>query len=211
MIRGKSDMTNRGTVRRAALFGGCSLLVGGILFGDFTSASKPVAAAEGPVTFVKRMARELTRANRSGSAPAFAAAIYKNAHVRAIGRYALGNYRRSLKASDRDSYYNGMVRFIARYAAGESQKYQVVQTRILGPAYRTRSGVMVDTRVSLRDGQTYDVQWLLQKSRGAYRVRDAKVQVLLGDYWMTPFLKDLFEKYISDNGSVRALVVALNR
>ena len=37
------------------------------------------------------------------------------------------------------------------------------------------------------------------------------VQVLLADYWMTPFLKDLFEKYIAENGSVQALVVALSR
>ena len=82
---------------------------------------------------------------------------------------------------------------------------------IVGPAQRARAGVVVDTRVHLRDGQAYDVQWLLHPTGGGYKVRDAKVQVLLGDYWMTPFLKDLFEKYIAENGSVQALVLALNR
>ena len=39
-------------------------------------------------------------------------------------------------------------------------------------------------------------------------MRDAQV---LG-FWMSPFLKDLFEKYIGENGgNPRALVVALNR
>jgi hypothetical protein len=104
-----------------------------------------------------------------------------------------------------------MVRFISRYAANESQKYQVSHAQFLGPAYRTKSGTMVDTRVHLKSGQAYDVQWLLQPAGKGYRVRDARVQVVLGDYWMTPFLKDLFEKYISENGSVTALVVALNR
>ena len=104
-----------------------------------------------------------------------------------------------------------MVRFILRYAATESGKYQVASLQITGPASKTSNGVVVDSKVIMKDGQSYDVQWLLQSAGAGYRIRDAKVQVLLGDYWMTPFLKDLFEKYISENGSVQALVVALNR
>ena len=47
-----------------------------------------------------------------------------------------------------------------------------------------------------------------QTEESTWKVRDAQV---LG-FWMSPFLKDLFEKYIAENGgNPRALVVALNR
>ena len=171
----------------------------------------PAAAQDGPTEYVKRVARELIAANRASNPQAFTDTINNHAHVQAIGTYALGSYRGSLKPTDRDSYFAGMVRFISRYAANESQKYHIANFEIVGPASRSSSGIVVDSRVHLKDGQTYEVQWLLQPAAGGYKVRDAKVQVLLGDYWMTPFLKDLFEKYIADNGSVAALVVALNR
>lgn len=188
-----------------------ALLAGVLCITALVGLAPAARADEGPVEFLRRVSRELIAANGASNAQAFAEALNKNAHVRAIGTYALGSYQPSLRPADRDPYFSGMVRFISRYAANESQKYKVVRADILGPAQQTSSGVVIDTRVVLRDGQSYDVQWLLQKTGGAWKVRDAKVQVLLGEYWMTPFLKDLFEKYIADNGSVAALVVALNR
>lgn len=173
--------------------------------------SAPARADEAAVQFVQRMTRELIAANRAGSVVAFSEAFKKNAHIGPIGTYALGSYQSRLGQADKENYLSGMVRFISRYAATESQKYQVSHVQVTGPAQRVNAGVVVDTKVHLRDGSSYDVQWLLQPSAGGYKVRDAKVQVLLGDYWLTPFLKDLFEKYIAENGSVQALVVALNR
>ena len=171
----------------------------------------PAAADEAAVQFVQRMSRELIAASKAGSVLAFSEAFKRNAHIGPIGNYALGSYQAKLPQADREPYLSGMVRFISRYAATESQKYQVSHVQVMGPGRRVNAGVMVDTKVHLRDGSAYDVQWLLQSSGGGYKVRDAKVSVLLGEYWMTPFLKDLFEKYISENGSVQALVVALNR
>lgn len=169
------------------------------------------ANEDAAVQFVQRVTRELVSAGRAHSALQFSDAIKRNANVSAIGNYALGSYQSKLPATDRDTYLNGMVRFIARYAATESQKFQVSHVVVPGPSRRVNAGVMVDSRVHMRDGTTYDVQWLLHQTNNGFKVRDAKVQVLLGDYWMTPFLKDLFEKYIAENGSVAALVVALNR
>lgn len=169
------------------------------------------AAQDAAVEFVKRMSRDLIAANKTGSAPNFAAAFNQHAHIGAIGSYALGSYQTSLRPTEKDGYLAGMVRFMSRYAATESKKYQVSHIQVLGAGRRTASGIMVESKVFLTDGQSYDVQWLLQPSGTGFKIRDAKVQVLLGDYWMTPFLKDLFEKYIAENGSVQALVMALNR
>ncbi len=179
--------------------------------GTFGAAGSTAAADDAAVQFVQKMTRELIAANRAGADIVFADTLRRNAHVGAIGTYALGSYQGQLSQQNRDSYLNGMVRFISRYAATESKKYQVSHVQVTGPSRRVNQGVIVDTQVHMRDGSTYDVQWLLQAAGTGYRVRDAKVQVLLGEYWMTPFLKDLFEKYIAENGSVNALVLALNR
>ena len=54
----------------------------------------------------------------------------------------------------------------------------------------------------------YDVRWLVVKRGQTYKVRDAQV---IG-FWMTSFLDNLFQSFISDNGgNPKALVVALNR
>ncbi len=205
MMRGVS-----GTFRSLFAVGLAALMIGVGLFSSTRGTAQ--AADDTAVQFVQRMARELIAANRAGADTMFADALRRNAHVGAIGTYALGSYQSQLSQQNRESYLNGMVRFISRYAASESKKYQVSHVQVLGPSRRVNAGVMVDTKVNLRDGSAYDVQWLLQPAGGGgYRVRDAKVQVLLGDYWMTPFLKDLFEKYIAENGSVNALVLALNR
>jgi phospholipid transport system substrate-binding protein len=60
----------------------------------------------------------------------------------------------------------------------------------------------------LRSGDGYDVRWLVVKSGSGYKVRDAQVV----GFWMTSFLNDLFQNYISENGNnPRALVLALSR
>ncbi len=203
-------------MRRSVGFWAVGYLVRGlaalfIAIGAMGGSGGTAAADDTAVQFVQKMTRELIAANRAGADVVFAETLRRNAHVGAIGTYALGSYQGQLSQQNRDSYLNGMVRFISRYAASESKKYQVSHVQVTGPSRRVNSGVMVDTKVHLRDGSSYDVQWLLQPAGSGYRVRDAKVQVLLGDYWMTPFLKDLFEKYIAENGSVNALVLALNR
>ena len=170
-------------------------------------ASGP-ARAEAPATFMQRVANELVAAARSGSQVAIASVIRRHADVASIGTYSLGSYAGVLPASERASYYAGMVSFIARYAAKEAPKYPVASAVMLGQTEEDKSGAYVDSRVTLRDGTTYDVRWWLVRRGASFKVRDAQV---LG-FWMSPFLKDLFEKYIGENGgNPRALVVALNR
>ncbi len=101
-----------------------------------------------------------------------------------------------------------MVRFIARYAAAEAPKYAVSTAEILSPPVREDKSLYVDTRIYLKDGQTYEVRWLLIPQGDSFRIRDAQVM----GFWMSPFLKTLFENYVAENGgNPRALVMALNR
>ena len=164
--------------------------------------------AESPAAYMKRVSNELLSAHRSGSTAQFAKVLAANADVPSIGISALGSYARSLPRSDRPVYYSGMVNFIARYAAKESPKYQVDRIIVTAQSRGATYGTYVDTRVKLRNGDSYDVRWLVVRRGKTYKVRNAQI---IG-FWMTSFLDNLFQNYISENGgNPKSLVVALNR
>jgi phospholipid transport system substrate-binding protein len=156
---------------------------------------------------MNKVANELLSASRSKSPALVAAVVHRYADTGYIGSYSLGNYRSQLTPTDRPGYLSGMVRFIGRYTATEAPKYPVASYRVTG-SLRTAQGIMVDSVITLRDGSNYDVRWLLSQKGNTYRVRDAMVY----GFWMTPFLRKLFENYIAENGGhVRALVAVLSR
>jgi phospholipid transport system substrate-binding protein len=173
-----------------------------------TAAPRPAAAADPAVKFMAEVGRELMAAARTRSPGVIAGVIQRYGDVSYIGLYSLGSYRSQLSTADRPNYYGGMVRFISRYAATEAPKYPVARVEWADQSVRGANGVMVDSKVVLADGSEYEVRWLLSKAGDSYKVRDAMVV----GFWMTPFLKKLFEDYISQNGgNASALVTALNR
>jgi len=168
----------------------------------------PARAGDPAVVFMAQVGKELMAAARTRSPSAMASVVERHADVTQIGLYSLGEYRTRLPHEERPSYFSGMARFIGRYAAGEAPKYPVARVEWVNQSVRTSSGVAVDSRIVMADGSSYEVRWLLSKYGAGYKVRDAMV---LG-FWMTPFLKNLFEDYIAKNGgNPRALTAALNR
>ena len=84
----------------------------------------------------------------------------------------------------------------------------VASAVVVGQGPGDAGGTNVDARITLRSGATYDIRWLVMKSGSGYKVRDAQVV----GFWMTSFLDDLFQNYITENGNnPRALVLALSR
>ena len=183
-----------------------TLRLGALLVAFFALAAP--AAADPAVQFVQRMANELHVAARAKSPQLIANVIQRYGDVSYIGSYSLGSYRAQLAANDRTLYHSGIIKFLGRYAANEAPKYPVAKYEVITPSLQGANGLMVDSRITLKDGTTYDVRWLLAKYGNTYRVRDAMVY----GFWMTPFLKKLFEDYVGENGgNVKALVVVLNR
>ena len=77
-----------------------------------------------------------------------------------------------------------------------------------GQSAETAGGATVDSKITLKSGETYDIRWKLVREGQTFKVRDAQVV----GFWMTSFLDNLFQNYISENGNnPRALVMALNR
>ena len=173
-----------------------------------TAAPRPAAAADPAVKFMAQVGRELMAAARTRSPTVMASVIQRYGDVSYIGLYSLGSYRAQLSTADRATYYGGMVKFISRYAASEAPKYPVAKVEWSEESFRGANGLMVDSKVTLEDGTVYEVRWLLAQYGNTYKVRDAMVV----GFWMTPFLRKLFEDYIAENGgNPSALVAALNR
>ncbi len=171
-------------------------------------APAPAVAADPAVQFMAKVGRELMAAARTRSPGVMSAVMHRHADVSYIGLFSLGPYRNQLTPPERNTYYSGMVKFIGRYAATEAPKYTVSKVEWSDQSVKGANGIMVDSKVTIEGGGTYDVRWLLVPYGGGYKVRDAMVV----GFWMTPFLKKLFEDYIAQNGgNPRALVAALNR
>jgi phospholipid transport system substrate-binding protein len=169
----------------------------------------PAAAQQDPaVQYMDRVTRDLMAAQRTRSVQAMQLAISRHGDTQAIGLFALGDYRARLEPVDREPYISGMVKFIGRYAATEAPKYPVAKIAFAPESRKAKYGITVDSTITLQDGTTYEIAWLLMKYGSTYRVRDAQA---LG-FWMSPFLKKLFEDYIGqNNGNVKALVGVLQR
>ena len=165
-------------------------------------------AVDPAITFLDRAAKDAIAASRTHSPAAMQAIVSRYADTTQIGLYALGEYRNKLEQADREAYFTGMVRFIGRYAATEAPKYPIARVTFNPEVRQARFGLTVDSTVIMQDGTNYDVSWLLTKQGSTYKVRDAQVM----SFWMTSFLKKLFEDYIAqNNGSVKALVQVLQR
>lgn len=171
-------------------------------------SSSGSAHAESAAAYMQRVQNELIAAQRARSGTSFASVLRKHMDVPSIGLTALGEHARSLPKAERPAYYSGMIRFISNYAAKEAPKYPVASAVVTGIGEETRGGATVDSRVTLRSGESYDIRWKLVRNGQTFKVRDAQVV----GFWMTSFLDTLFQNYIAENGNnPRALVMALNR
>lgn len=168
----------------------------------------PQARAESPAAYMQRVQNELIAAQRTGSVSAYSRVLRSHMDVASIGLTALGPHASTLPKADRPAYYNGMINFISKYSAKEGPKYPVARAVVTGQSNETVGGTEVDARIILASGESYDIRWKVVRRGSTYKVRDAQVV----GFWMSSFLDNLFQSYISDNGNnPRALVLALNR
>lgn len=195
-------------VQRSLRLSRCLLAVA--LAAAFVSGLVATAAqaADPAVQHMERVARDLIAAQRTQSQGTWLNVITRHGDIGGIGLYALGDYRPKLETTDKPGYLSGMARFIARYATTEGPKYPVANVKFAPESRRAKYGLMVNSTIVLQDGSSYEVAWLLIGGPGSYRVRDVQA----AGFWISPFLKKLFEDYIAQNsGNVKALVMVLNR
>ncbi len=171
------------------------------------------ARAESPGAYLQKVANEMLAAQRSGGAQeAYATVVRSHADVPGIGLSALGSYASALPKNDRPAYFNGMVNYIAKYAAIEGPKYPVLKAVMVGQTKETSEGAYVDSTITLKSGESYDVRFRVVRRGGTWKVRDAEITGLSILGTMATALGMQFQNYIAANGgNPRALVVALNK
>ncbi len=168
----------------------------------------PAVAAEHPaMAFMRQFARDMLKAHRQGTVSSFKDAIQRYADVADIADYSLGQYKAKLPKGQRQRYYSGVATFMARYFADQTREYRIAKYE-LGDASQDGGDVVIDSKVFLVSGQTYNVVWRLSRRTGSYKVVDTKV---LG-FSLVYMQRGLFTSYISKRGGdVGQLVAVLNR
>jgi phospholipid transport system substrate-binding protein len=181
-----------------------SLLAG--LMGAF--AAPAFAAGDHPsITYMRQVSKDLLAAHRQATVPAFLRVVQRHADVPEISQHALGKYAGSLPGGMRAKYQRGVATYLARYFAIESHDYTVAKYDIGEATVDANKDVVVESKVFLMTGQTYNVSWKLNWKGGRYKVRDVKV---LG-FWLTNFQRSEFTAYLDKrNGDFNKLIVALN-
>lgn len=167
------------------------------------------ARAESVAAYVQRVQNDLIAAQRANSKTAYAAVLRQHMDVPYVGLTALGgDYANALPKAERPNFYNGVIRFIADYGTKDGPKYPVASAVVTGIGEETKGGAEVDTRITLRSGETYDVRWSLVRSGQTFKVRDASV----GIFSARDQLQRLFQNWLDENGkNPRSLVVVLNK
>jgi phospholipid transport system substrate-binding protein len=187
----------RGLVARAVGFALLAML-----------AALPAAAQDPAVAYLDKASKEIISASRTQSVATLQSAITRHADLGYMGGIGLGDYGRALAPADKPAYYQGVTRFMAKYAITEGKKYQVSHLTFQPGSRPAKYGLMVDSTVHMRDGSSYDVQWMLSKQGTTYKIRDAQILT----FWMTGQLQRLFTNYVGENGGqVKSLIIALNR
>ncbi len=180
-----------------------------LLAGLFGLTAAPVlAAAEHPsVTFMKQVGKDLLSAHRQGTVPSFLRVVQRYADLPEISSHALGKYLAKLQSGQRSKYQRGVATYLARYFALQSREYTVAKYEVGEATVDDNKDVLVESKVYLITGQTYNVSWRLIWRDGKYKVRDAKV---LG-FWLTNFQRSDFTAYLDKrNGDINKLILALN-
>jgi phospholipid transport system substrate-binding protein len=171
-------------------------------------ATPAVAAGDHPsVVFMRQVGKDLLAAHRQGTVPSFLRVVQRYADVPEISSHALGKYLSKLQSAQRGRYQRGVATYLARYFALQSRDYTVAKYEVGEATVDANKDVVVESKVYLLTGQTYNVSWRLVWRGGKYKVRDAKV---LG-FWLTNFQRSDFTAYLDKrNGDINKLIVALN-
>lgn len=180
-----------------------------LLAGILGSLATPAlaAGAHPSVAFMQQVGKELLAAHRQGTVSSFLRVVQRYADVPEISSHALGKYAGKLQNGQRSRYQRGVATYMARYFALTSRDYTIAKYEVGDATVDANKDVVVESKVYLMTGQSYNVGWRLVWRGGKYKVRDAKV---LG-FWLTNFQRSDFTSYLDKrNGDINKLIVALN-
>lgn len=176
--------------------------------GPLAAVAQAAVDPKGAVRYMREAADDLMQAQRIGTVSSFQKAILSHADVEGIALYALGPYRDDLQKAQRPAYFKGVSLFMARYFADSSREYQVGKAEIGDVTMDDSGAALVNTKVTLLTGTTYNVVFKVARDGKGYQIADVNV---LG-FSLAYMQRGIFQRFIAKNGGdVNALVAALSR
>ena len=184
-----TDWGHRPLTRRA--FGGLALAA---MFGLAAPASAS-AAAEDYVKGIAQDVMDLANAGQKGPAlrAKFAALMNRYINLRSIADYALGPYKKSLPADQRDEFYDLVSNYAAALFVYYVEDFRGTQLEIIST---TKQGKFTVIQSAIKGkGGREQVRWRLTPSGGGYRVSDVNIKGV----WLTISMKDRFSKVLKSS------------
>ncbi len=184
------------------------LMAAAAVVGSAGAGADEAVAAGAAIRYMQRVAADLIAAQRDGRPAAYYRVITRHADLPAISLYSLGQYQSQLPKSKRYAFYRGVAGFMSRYFADQAKDYRVVKAEFSPTTRQDGDFTLVDSKLTLASGSTYNVAWRLARRRSGYRIADIRV---LG-FSLVYLQQRIFQSYISKKGGdVGALVAALTR
>ncbi len=160
------------------------------------TAAEAAVNPSGAVAYMKTVADDLMAAQRVGTVPSFQKAILRHADVEGLAMYSLGPYKGDLQPSQKPSYFTGVSLFMARYFADSSRQYQVGKAEIGDATVDDTGAALVNTRITLMSGSTYNVIFKVTQNGKEYQIADVSV---LG-FSLATMQRGIFLRFIAKHG-----------
>ena len=183
------DWGHRPLSRRA--FGGLTLAA---VFG-LAAPAHANTAAEDYVTSIAQDVMDLANTGQKGPAlrAKFAALMNRYINLRSIADYALGPYKKSLPADQRDEFYDLVSNYAAALFVYYVEDFRGTQLEIMST---TKQGKFTVIQSAIKGkGGREQVRWRLSPSGDSYRVSDVNIKGV----WLTISMKDRFSKVLKSS------------
>ncbi|MFO1091459.1 MAG: ABC transporter substrate-binding protein [Hyphomicrobiales bacterium] len=153
-----------------------------------------------PTGAVEKAGTAMITAAKSGSPSAFAGALRNYADMNSIAMFALGRYKSSLPAGQRDDYVNAVTSYVSRTLNDFRLKFNAESIKV-----KDCDGPIVNSSIFFLGGKGYQpVLWRMKGSR----VADVNVQ----NVWLAQLLRDNVTGILDrNNGNFKALMAELKK
>lgn len=164
------------------------------------SVSTSALADSCPTGAVEKAGTAMITAAKSGSPSAFAGALRNYADMNSIAMFALGRYKSSLPAGQRDDYVNAVTSYVSRTLNDFRLKFNAESIKV-----KDCDGPIVNSSIFFLGGKGYQpVLWRMKGSR----VADVNVQ----NVWLAQLLRDNVTGILDrNNGNFKALMAELKK
>ncbi len=128
---------------------------------------------------------------------AFSHLVVNNTDIRAIGKFTLGQYRRTLTPAELEDFLDLFKNFTENFYKKRLGEYSGERLNVKGSLVRSAKDVIVMSELRFAFAEEpLEVNWRLRKQDGQYAIRDLQVVGI----WLALEQRSQFTSVIANNG-----------